>query len=108
MADFHAPVDDTLFLLNSVFGIDRYNNLPGFEDATPDMIEAILNEGTDYDLSSELSSFFNVWSEATTVLDSGSTLLNQGRTVATYIKNMRSDLLAQRQLHAHDKFCNLL
>ncbi len=59
-------------------------------------LEAILNEGTDYDLSSELSSFFNVWSEATTVLDSGSTLVNQGRTIATYIKNMRSDLLAQR------------
>jgi flagellar hook-associated protein 1 FlgK len=60
-------------------------------------LEAILNEGTDYDLSSELSSFFNVWSEATTVLDSGSTLVNQGRTIATYIKNMRSDLLAQRR-----------
>jgi len=44
MATYTAPVEDTLFLLNSVFGIDRYNNLPGFEDATPDMIEAVLNE----------------------------------------------------------------
>jgi len=44
MAIYRAPVDDTLFLLNSVFGIDRYNNLPGFEDATPDMIEAVLRE----------------------------------------------------------------
>lgn len=44
MATYNAPVEDTLFLLNSVFGIDRYNNLPGFEDATPDMIEAVLNE----------------------------------------------------------------
>lgn len=60
-------------------------------------LEAILNEGTDYDLSSELSSFFNVWSEATTVLDSGSTLVNQGRTISTYIQNMRGDLLAQRR-----------
>ncbi len=60
-------------------------------------LESILNEGTDYDLSSELSSFFNVWSEATTVLDSGATLVNQGRTVSTYIRNMRSDLLAQRR-----------
>ncbi|MEM1046530.1 MAG: acyl-CoA dehydrogenase C-terminal domain-containing protein [Pseudomonadota bacterium] len=44
MPTYRAPVDDTLFLLNSVFGIDRYNNLPGFEEATPDMIEAILSE----------------------------------------------------------------
>lgn len=44
MTTYNAPVEDTLFLLNSVFGIDRYNNLPGFEDATPDMIEAVLNE----------------------------------------------------------------
>jgi hypothetical protein len=45
MPVYKAPVEDVLFLLNDVFHIDRYNNLPGFEDATPDMIEAILGEG---------------------------------------------------------------
>jgi acyl-CoA dehydrogenase len=45
MPTYKAPVEDVTFLLNDVFRFDRYNNLPGFADATPDMIEAILGEG---------------------------------------------------------------
>jgi acyl-CoA dehydrogenase len=45
MPTYKAPVEDVLFLLNDVFHIERYNNLPGFADATPDMVEAILAEG---------------------------------------------------------------
>jgi len=44
MPTYKAPVDDTLFLLNDVFHLDRYNNLPGFADATPDVVEAVLRE----------------------------------------------------------------
>lgn len=44
MPIYKAPVDDTLFILNDVLGIERYNNLQGFGDATPDMIEAIVGE----------------------------------------------------------------
>ncbi len=44
MPIYKAPVDDVMFLLNDVFQIERYNNLPGFADATPDLVEAVLSE----------------------------------------------------------------
>lgn len=60
-------------------------------------LETILNEGTDFDMSSELSSFFNTWTEATTLLDSRSTIVNQGESISAFIRNMRSDLTTQRR-----------
>jgi alkylation response protein AidB-like acyl-CoA dehydrogenase len=44
MPSYQAPLEDVSFLLNDVFQIDRYNNLPGFSDASPDVREAILAE----------------------------------------------------------------
>ena len=44
MPVYKAPVDDVMFLLNDVFHVERYANLPGFADASPDLIEAILGE----------------------------------------------------------------
>ncbi|GGE31426.1 acyl-CoA dehydrogenase [Agaricicola taiwanensis] len=41
---YKAPVEDALFLLNDVLGFERHGNLPGFADATPDVLEAILRE----------------------------------------------------------------
>src|ERR1700710_902305 len=44
MPSYKAPLEDVRFLLNDVFQIDRYNNLPGFSDASADVREAILSE----------------------------------------------------------------
>ena len=48
MPTYKAPVDDTLFLLNDVFHLDRYGNLPGFGDASPDVVEAVLREAAKF------------------------------------------------------------
>jgi hypothetical protein len=48
MPTYRAPVDDVLFLLTDVFRIERYNNLPGFADASPDLIAAILGEAAKF------------------------------------------------------------
>ena len=44
MPSYKAPVAETLFLLSDVFPIERYNNLPGFADAVPDVVESIVSE----------------------------------------------------------------
>jgi acyl-CoA dehydrogenase len=41
---YRAPVDEVMFLLTDVFNVARYDNLPGFADVTPDVLQAILGE----------------------------------------------------------------
>src|ERR1700746_3056170 len=44
MPIYKAPLEDVNFRPNDVFQIDRYDNLPGFSDASSDVREAILGE----------------------------------------------------------------
>ncbi|MGV6814409.1 MAG: flagellar hook-associated protein FlgK, partial [Phycisphaerales bacterium] len=60
-------------------------------------LETILNEGTEFDMSTQLSSFFNSWTEATTLLDSQPNIINQGESLAAFIRNMQGDLVQQRE-----------
>lgn len=48
MAVYQAPVQDSLFLLNAVFNIEKYNNLPGFEEVNSELLGAVLNEGAKF------------------------------------------------------------
>ena len=48
MPIYKAPVEDVQFLLADVFQVGRYDNLPGFADASPDVVAAILGEAAKF------------------------------------------------------------
>ncbi|MBL0170217.1 MAG: acyl-CoA dehydrogenase C-terminal domain-containing protein [Gemmatimonadaceae bacterium] len=45
MPAYKAPLDDIRFLLHDVHNVAQLSALPGFEEATPDLIDAVLTEG---------------------------------------------------------------
>ena len=45
MPTYTAPTRDTRFIINEVLDLASYGNLPGFEMATDDVTDAVINEG---------------------------------------------------------------
>jgi alkylation response protein AidB-like acyl-CoA dehydrogenase len=48
MPVYNAPLREFRFLYKDVLGVDRYANMPGFENASLDLIEQILEEGAKF------------------------------------------------------------
>jgi len=44
MAEFQAPLDDMRFVINDLVGLDQVTALPGCEETTADLVDAILEE----------------------------------------------------------------
>jgi len=44
MSQYSAPIDDMHFVINDLCDLDGIANLPGYEDATPDLVDAVLEE----------------------------------------------------------------
>jgi len=48
MSTYHAPLADMQFVMNELAGLEQVSKLPGFEDATPDTVAAILEEAAKF------------------------------------------------------------
>jgi alkylation response protein AidB-like acyl-CoA dehydrogenase len=48
MSAYHAPLKEIRFVLHELAGLEQVATLPGFEDATPDTVAAILEEASKF------------------------------------------------------------
>ena len=42
MSTYSAPINDMQFVVKELIGLDQVSALPGFEEATPDLVDAVL------------------------------------------------------------------
>jgi alkylation response protein AidB-like acyl-CoA dehydrogenase len=48
MSEYRAPIRDMLFVLNELAGLEAVSKLPGCEEATPDLVQQVLEEGAKF------------------------------------------------------------
>ncbi len=48
MSDYLPPLNDMSFLIQDVLNLNTISTLPGYQEATPDLVEAVLDEGGRY------------------------------------------------------------
>jgi alkylation response protein AidB-like acyl-CoA dehydrogenase len=48
MTTYHAPRRDMRFVLHELLEVEQLSTLPGYEDATPDVIDAVIEEGAKF------------------------------------------------------------
>jgi alkylation response protein AidB-like acyl-CoA dehydrogenase len=48
MSTYHAPLAEMQFVMNELAGLSQVSKLPGFEEATPDTVVAILEEASKF------------------------------------------------------------
>ena len=48
MSQYHAPLKEMHFVLGELAGLEQVAQLPGFEDATPDTVAAVLEEAAKF------------------------------------------------------------
>src|SRR5258706_8672537 len=63
MAEYVAPIREMQFVLKHVVGLDQVNKLPGWEEVTEDVVDAILEEAAK--LANEVISPLNVVGDRT-------------------------------------------
>ncbi len=70
MNEFKPRIDDMRFVLNEVVGLDSISALPGYEEATPDLVDAVLEEAGKF-ASGVLAPLNRVGDEQGAVLEDG-------------------------------------
>lgn len=81
-------------------GAIAHENAAAVERTVLNSIESLMNELTGDDLSSQMSRFFNAWSELANNPGSSVTraaVVEEGANLAGFVNGLRSDLLAQRR-----------
>ena len=48
MSDYQAPLKDMRFVLRELVGLETLAQLPGYAEATPDLVDAVLDEAAKF------------------------------------------------------------